>query len=55
MSDEKLHESSNFTAFVLYVLFETVAPFVVPAACLAVPGLVLIVLIDNVLLLKTFE
>ena len=43
------------TAFVLYVLFETVAPLVVSTARLTVPRLILVVLINNIFLLETFE
>lgn len=43
------------TAFVLNVLLETVAPFIITATSLAVPWLVVVVLVDDVLLLKTLK
>lgn len=43
------------TAFVLNVLLKTVAPFIIATTSLAVPRLVVIVLVDDVLLLETLE
>lgn len=43
------------TAFVLNVLLKTVAPFIIAATGLAVPRLVVVVLVDDVLLLETLE
>lgn len=49
----QLHAVS--TAFVLDVLLKTVSPFIIATTGLAVPRLVVVVLVDDVLLLETLE